>query len=86
LYLSTAVKFSGINNYCGFEPKQGSKLNPDNRESQVTCYVSRLFKRTVTFGCVQSKALMVSENVQGNLNRERAYFGEDNNIPLREMS
>ncbi len=36
----------------------------------------------VTLECVQFEALMVDENVRFNLNKERAYFGEDNNLPF----
>ncbi len=49
-------------------------------------YVFRLSEKTVTLECVQLEALMVDENVRFNLHRQRAYFGEDTNIPLREMS
>ena len=35
---------------------------------------------------LQFEALMVDENAQFNLHRQRAYFGEDTNIPLGEMS
>ena len=42
--------------------------------------------KTVTLECVQFEALMVDENAQFNLHRQRAYLGEDTNIPLGEMS
>jgi hypothetical protein len=45
-----------------------------------------LSEKAVTLECVQLEALMVDENAQFNLYRQQTHFGEDNNIPLREMS
>jgi len=53
-----------------------------------------LLEKAVTFEFIQLKQLMIGENgfdtpsatqpkAQTNLNRERTYFDEDNNIPLR---
>jgi hypothetical protein len=47
-------------------------------------------EKAVTLKCIllslrRIKALMVDENAQFNFNKQRAYFGKDNNIPLREM-
>jgi hypothetical protein len=42
----------------------------------VNPYDSRLPERVVTLGCTQSEALMVPENVRGDLYRERAVIVE----------
>src|SRR3990167_9631490 len=63
-----------------FEAKDGSKRTVT---CQVSSYDSCLTEKSATHGCVQSVALAVSENVQGNLNKEQATIAENKNNSKR---
>ena len=68
----------------GFEVKE--RVKPYSVDGEVNSYDFCLPETAVTLGCVQFQALMVSENVQGNLNKEQTIFAEDKCNPERERA
>lgn len=55
-------------------------------DCEVNSYDFCLSEMTVTLGCIQFQAPMVSENVQRDLNKEQTIFAEDNNYFFRKMT
>ena len=66
------------------ETKWRVKRYSINRE--VNHYDSCFPEKEITLECTQFQALMIPENVQGNLYREQAIIVESNSFPFMEMT